>query len=204
MLLEGAFMRNDFECMTKEELIEKLKKYEFYQHSIDAPCLVNATSDFYEAELLIQNEALRESHQLLEETLDLYTHLYDFAPAGLLTLDEKARIREINLKGANLLQVKRERLIGKPFRNWLSEDSIFSFFSHMRLCKEQKEAFSLLQLSLSEQMTPILLISAPMIKKYSINQETSDSTSSGTIPSVVLDLSHAEWLSKISKKVIDS
>lgn len=193
-------MRSDFECMTKEQLIEKLKEYEFEQKPPDLPCLLGINSDFYQSELQMQNSALRESHQLLEETLDLYTHLYDFAPAGLLTLDEKAQIREINLKGASLLQVKRERLIGKPFRNWLSESCIFSFFSHMRLCREQKEACSILQLSLPEQITKILLISAPMIEKGSENQETFTSTSPGTIPSVILDLTNTECLSKLSLK----
>lgn len=193
-------MRSNFECMTKEQLIEKLKEYEFEQQPQDLSCFITMNSEFYQSELQMQNSALRESHQLLEETLDLYTHLYDFAPAGLLTLDERAQIREINLKGANLLQEKRERLIGKPFRNWLSESCIFSFFSHMRLCREHKEAFSTLQLSLPEQITTILLISAPMIEKNSVNHETSHSTLPGTIPSVILDLTNAEWLSKLPVK----
>ena len=55
------------------------------------------------------------AQQRLEETRDRYAELYDFAPAGYLTLDERSHILELNLTAAAMLGQERARLLGKPF-----------------------------------------------------------------------------------------
>ncbi len=68
----------------------------------------------YQIELEIQNRDLRDSQQQLEEARDRYADLYDFAPVGYLTLDDKGNIININLRGAAVLGRERGRLIGVP------------------------------------------------------------------------------------------
>lgn len=57
-----------------------------------------------------QNESLRQSLIALEESRDRYVDLYDFAPAGYLTLNDKGLIVEINLTGAAMLGADRATL----------------------------------------------------------------------------------------------
>jgi PAS domain S-box-containing protein len=69
----------------------------------------------YQIELETQNEELRETHHLLELSRDRYADLYDYAPVGYVTLDEKGLIREVNLTAAAMLGMQRPRLVGTPF-----------------------------------------------------------------------------------------
>lgn len=71
----------------------------------------------HQAELEMQNEELRRAQ---EETHDLqkkFIDLYDFAPIGLFTIDEKSIILEVNRAGADLL--------GVPKKSWLKPVSSF-------------------------------------------------------------------------------
>ncbi|MGZ8175885.1 MULTISPECIES: hybrid sensor histidine kinase/response regulator [Methylobacter] len=64
-----------------------------------------------ELELEMQNNELQRSHVSLEESLDRYIDLFDFAPIGYLTLTDKGVITEINLTGATLLGVDRKKIL---------------------------------------------------------------------------------------------
>ena len=77
---------------------------------------------FHQIELEMQNEALRESQQALEESRDRYADLYDFAPVGYLTLTEKGVISEANLTAATILGIERNKLIKRLFRTYISRD----------------------------------------------------------------------------------
>ena len=65
-------------------------------------------------DLETQCEAMQEAIADLEESRRRYADLYDFAPAGYLTTDEKGCITEINLAGAALFGRERSQLIGLP------------------------------------------------------------------------------------------
>ncbi|WP_446745320.1 putative bifunctional diguanylate cyclase/phosphodiesterase [Silvibacterium acidisoli] len=75
-----------------------------------------------EIELEIQNEELRRVQLTLEESRDRYLDLYEFAPAGYLTLDEKGIIQEINLAGAALLGCERSRLLRRSLCKFIAPD----------------------------------------------------------------------------------
>lgn len=65
----------------------------------------------HQAELSLQNEELRRVQLDLETARDLYSDLFNFAPAGYCTLSRKDTILEANQTLAVLLGVKREELI---------------------------------------------------------------------------------------------
>ncbi|MDX8379018.1 MAG: sensor domain-containing diguanylate cyclase [Gallionella sp.] len=62
-------------------------------------------------QLEIQNENLRQAQFELERCRERYMDFYDFAPVTYLTLTESGLISEINLNGATLLGVERDRLL---------------------------------------------------------------------------------------------
>lgn len=69
----------------------------------------------HQIELEMQNEELRESRAQVEDGLDRYTDLYDFAPVGYVTLGRDGSIRQVNLTAAQLLGVERARLPKRRF-----------------------------------------------------------------------------------------
>src|SRR3954468_3237073 len=73
----------------------------------------------HQIELEMQNEELRVTRGLLEQSRDRYADLYDFAPVGYASLDPKGFVREINLIGARLLGVERSRLINHNFTQYV-------------------------------------------------------------------------------------
>ncbi|MCG2578925.1 PAS domain S-box protein [Dechloromonas sp. XY25] len=70
----------------------------------------------YQIELEMQNEALRQTQITLEESRDRYVDLYEFAPVGYVTLGAGGMIARINLTGAALLGVERQKLLHKRFQ----------------------------------------------------------------------------------------
>jgi PAS domain S-box-containing protein len=69
----------------------------------------------HQIELEIQNEELRRVQHELEVALTEYEELYDFAPVGYITLDEKGSILKVNLAGAVMLGTERSHLVGRRF-----------------------------------------------------------------------------------------
>ncbi|MCP4216505.1 MAG: response regulator [bacterium] len=86
----------------------------------------------HQCELEMQNEELRNSRAQLEQSHAKYSHLYDYAPVGYFVFDEHGVIREVNLTGAQMLNVGKETLIQKQFSKYLSPDDADAFFLHLR------------------------------------------------------------------------
>ena len=82
-----------------------------------------------ENQIEFQKAELTERQTELEESLDRYADLYDFAPSAYLTLDEKGRIIEINQTGAELLTVDKKGSYEIPFIYFLSHNDVTKFFT---------------------------------------------------------------------------
>jgi len=77
----------------------------------------------HQIELEMQNEELRRIQTELEGSRSKYFDLYDLAPVGYLTLNEKGVILEANLAAARLLGMERSQLIGKWLAGFLDKES---------------------------------------------------------------------------------
>ena len=90
-------------------------------------------------ELEARNRQLEETYHKLEISRDRYSDLFDFAPLGYVTMDNKGIILETNLTGARLLETPRAALIGMPFTSFLRKENSREFFKHLRQCKQANE-----------------------------------------------------------------
>ncbi len=84
----------------------------------------------HQIELEMQNEELRSIQGVLEKTRDQFSHLYDFAPIGYFTLNQKGSINEANLTIAAMLGVERGGLIGQPFTRFVLRDDQDIFYKY--------------------------------------------------------------------------
>ena len=82
-------------------------------------------------ELKLQNEELRSALEQLEESRSKYSDLYDFAPVGYLTLDEKGFILEANLTASRQIGIDRSNLINTSFSVHLSGSDGDRFRLHL-------------------------------------------------------------------------
>ncbi|RRJ96915.1 PAS domain S-box protein [Opitutaceae bacterium TAV4] len=77
----------------------------------------------HQIELELQNEELKQAKARVEEGLEKYTDLYEFAPVGYFSLDEKGLILDANLTGSTLLGVERCQLIRRCFQTFVAPRS---------------------------------------------------------------------------------
>jgi two-component system cell cycle sensor histidine kinase/response regulator CckA len=86
----------------------------------------------HQVELEMQNEELRQAQIELSDARDRYANLYDFAPVGYFTINEKGLILEANFTGAKMLGLERGRLIGRPFSRFITKDAQDNFYLYRK------------------------------------------------------------------------
>jgi PAS domain S-box-containing protein len=96
----------------------------------------------HQIELEMQNEQLQQARAKAETFLAQYTDLYEFAPAGYLTLDREGTIRLVNLTSVRLLGVERSRLVKRRFGQFVAESDrrVFSDFLEKVFASQAKES----------------------------------------------------------------
>ncbi|MBU7582701.1 MAG: PAS domain S-box protein [Nostoc sp. TH1S01] len=70
-------------------------------------------------ELYQQNEALKETQNLLETERQHYQDLFEYAPDGYLVTDTEGIIQNANITAAKLLNIAKQFLIGKAMINFV-------------------------------------------------------------------------------------
>lgn len=93
----------------------------------------------HEIELEMQNEELRRAQLALEESRDRYLDLYEFAPVGYLTLNDKGIIQEINLAGAALLGCERSRLLQRSLSRFIVNEDGDDYYLTMNWAMKHPE-----------------------------------------------------------------
>jgi PAS domain S-box-containing protein len=87
--------------------------------------------EVHQIELEMQNEELEASRNEMEELLEKYTDLYDFAPIGYFSLDAHGCILEANLTGCALLHMARSELIGQSLPQFIIPESRPDFLAFL-------------------------------------------------------------------------
>ena len=155
----------DYHKLTKAQLIKEI--IHLNTDGGELKCVHGKKSlchelEVYQVELEMQNRELRDKQQELELARDKYADLYEFAPVGYLTLDDKGIIRNINLTATGLLKYTRSQLLGKPFSIFLTNGNSRDFFHALRavmaddeeqdlefllMCKDQTNIYVRLQMA---------------------------------------------------------
>ena len=78
-----------------------------------------------------ETQELHETQQKLKESLALYENLYEHAPAGYFSIDERGRIFKINMAGCIMLGKQRTSILGKSFVSFLTAGDADTFRSYL-------------------------------------------------------------------------
>lgn len=93
----------------------------------------------HQIELEMQNEELRRIQLELEASRARYFDLYDLAPVGYFTVNEKGLILEANLATGALLGVTRGELIKRPLSNFILTEDQDIYYRHRKTILEMGE-----------------------------------------------------------------
>jgi PAS domain S-box-containing protein len=80
----------------------------------------------------IQSLKLNETLVLHEHSGNLYANLYDYSPVGLLTLEDKGIIQNLNLKLASMLGIERKNIPGIPFLVYVAKENIQHYLKYLK------------------------------------------------------------------------
>ncbi|MBF0606134.1 MAG: PAS domain-containing sensor histidine kinase [Candidatus Magnetobacterium sp. LHC-1] len=86
----------------------------------------------HQIELEMQNETLRQSQLELEISRARYSDLYDFAPVGYLTIDDRYVVTEANLTATRMLETSRSLMLGRHFSAYVAEDYLKSYYRYLK------------------------------------------------------------------------
>jgi two-component system sensor histidine kinase/response regulator len=111
---------------------------------IDALKLVHELQ-VHQTELEMQNEELKRAATAVDESRARYSDLYDFAPVGYITLDDKGIVLEANLAIARMTGYERGVLLKKPFQSFVfpEDKNAFLFYSQCLVSSDAKTTFDI-------------------------------------------------------------
>ena len=95
---------------------------------VETPLLLSESDAFQ----MLQNDELRRTQLELEAARDRYVDLYDFSPAGHLTLDTHGTVVEANLRAGTLFGINRNELVGQSLAHFIASDDQDTFHRHCR------------------------------------------------------------------------
>jgi PAS domain S-box-containing protein len=106
----------------------------------------------------------RQPKTELEQAIQRYIDLFDFAPIGYVTFNRVGRIEEINFAAIRLLRRSRRQLIGTTFAICVAKEDTQLFLNHLRDCRSS-ENLVITELNLKrrdDEKIPVLLSSTTL------------------------------------------
>jgi PAS domain S-box-containing protein len=88
----------------------------------------------HQIELEMQNDELQSAKMATEDSLIRFSDLYDFSPAGYVTLDETGTVKEANLTFALLIGADRSGLLARPFQSFVFSGDKDLFVTYFKRC----------------------------------------------------------------------
>ncbi|MFU8794490.1 MAG: PAS domain S-box protein, partial [Dethiobacteria bacterium] len=85
--------------------------------------------EVYQIELEMQNDELHQARLELERSLSRYTDLYDFAPVGYFSLNQKGVILNVNLTGTRMLGIERSLIHNQYLDQYIDAEYRNEFLS---------------------------------------------------------------------------
>jgi len=95
--------------------------------------------EVHQIELKMQNEELRRALSDLEASREKYFDLYDLAPVGYITLNEKGIILDANLTAAALLGKKRSDLVKQSLSHFIFREDQDIYYRHRKRLSEIRQ-----------------------------------------------------------------
>jgi PAS domain S-box-containing protein len=100
---------------------------------VDAEKLVHELQ-VHQIELEMQNDELQQAIARVEEMRGRYADLYDFSPAGHVTLDHSGIVIEANQTITLLMGHDKDFLLQKPFLSFVYPEAKDAFSTYFRTC----------------------------------------------------------------------
>jgi len=107
---------DDLRRQAEARLAELEEDMEQDLSATDARALLHE-QQVHQIELEMQNDELVRSRAQVEDALQTYMDLYDFAPIAYMTLDHRGIVTDCNLAAAELLGSTRSEVIASDFRH---------------------------------------------------------------------------------------
>ena len=101
------------------------------QWSTDIHSLVHELK-VHQIEMEMQNDELRQAQTSLEASHERYVALYDFAPVGYFTINDRSLIIEANLTAARLLGVEHKELIDRRLTDFINREDQDTYYLFSR------------------------------------------------------------------------
>lgn len=112
----------------RERAEKKVQKAKLKDHMSENSAELVHELKIHQAELEMQNEELRYSQEEYAELYNKYLELYNDVPIGYLTLDMHGIIRNVNDKGFELLQTRKENIIGRGFSRFIPKAEEWKYY----------------------------------------------------------------------------
>ena len=121
----NALRRQAEKLMTKPDFSRSLV-------AVEDPLRLIHELQTFQIELELQNDELRRAQQELMTFKIHYTRLYDFAPVGYVTLDEKGKILDANLTLARMLATEKSALVNRPLSDHILPRDQDIYYLHLQ------------------------------------------------------------------------
>jgi PAS domain S-box-containing protein len=92
----------------------------------------------HKIELEMQNQELRSTQLALEISQNQYFTLYEFSPVGYFRLGQNGLILEVNLAGAGLFGMEKQRLLNRGLSRFIAPLFQQSFYLHKQHALKEK------------------------------------------------------------------
>lgn len=138
MASKGRHSNKDPEAMARIE--EALTPKRFEALSPEEARLMLHELHVHQVELEMQNEELRRAQVELNAAQARYFDLYDLAPVGYFTINEKGLILQANLTAADLLGVARSSLVKQLLTRFILKEDQDIYYFHRKQLIESGEA----------------------------------------------------------------